>query len=192
MRIVPRMYGFALTVAVASLSLTATGASQSDLEAIPAAGLKKLAVRTEPIRLIGGPQRAPSEVPAPNGHVVAKIQHVSSGPESRRSNILITGRGRRPVALATVVNYFGLSWSPGGTKIAYSEGAVVHVVDANGRTRQAIYTGPGGPYPGAAFDLVWSDGGHTLSFTQVENAEQLDLSHPLRVVMTLGADEPRR
>ena len=50
--------------------------------------------------------------------------------------------------------------------------------------------GPGAQYPGACFDLVWADDGRTLSFTQVENAEQLDLSRPVRVVITLRAPGP--
>jgi hypothetical protein len=189
MRIVSQLHSFPLALSLASLSLTVAGAPSNDLEAIPAARLKRVAIQTESIRLTGRLQAAPSEVPAPNGHLIARVRNVAKGLESRRSRIVITGRGRRPVALATVVNYFGLGWSPGGTKIAYSEGAVVHLIDVDGRTRQTIYTGPGGPYPGAAFDIAWADNGRTLSFTQVENAEQLDLSSPLRVIITLGDDE---
>jgi hypothetical protein len=40
------------------------------------------------------------------------------------------------------------------------------------------------------FDLQWSNDGRTLSFTQVENARQLDLSRPVRVLITLGVRLP--
>ena len=116
---------------------------------------------------------------------------IARGTESRRSRVVINGpRGRRLV-VATAINYYGLVWSPDGSKIAFSEGAVVTIADATGKTRQVVYTGPGGRYPGACFDFAWSDDGRALSFTQVENAEQLDLSRPVRVVIALGT-RPRK
>jgi Tol biopolymer transport system component len=115
------------------------------------------------------------------------VQTVSTGFESRRSRIVLTGPNRRRVTIGPLVNYYGIAWSPDSSKIAFAEGAVVTIADRDGRTRQVMHTGPGGPYPGACFDLVWSEGGRTLSFTQVENAEQLDLSRPTRVIITLGA-----
>jgi len=126
------------------------------------------------------------EVPGPAKHGVARVEQFSRGSESRSFRLLVTRSGKHAITVAKVVNYFGMAWSPDGSKIAYSEGTNIHIVDADGRTRQIIYTGPGGAYPGAAFDLTWSGGGSTLSFTQVENAEQLDLSHPVRIILTLA------
>jgi len=153
---------------------------------VPAAKLTKGAVRMEPGAPTRGLAHVPAQVSSPDGRRIARVQNVSAGRESATSRVVITGPGRRRTPIGTVVNNFGLAWSPDGSKIAFSEGTIVHVADSDGKTRQVIHTGPGGPYPGAAFDLAWSDDGRTLSFTQVENAGQLDLSRPVRVVITLG------
>jgi hypothetical protein len=157
---------------------------------VPAAKLIKDSVRMEPGASTRGLEHVPVAVSSPDRRRIARAPTISTGLESRRSRIVITGPGRRRTTISSVVNYFGLTWSPDSSKIAFSEGTVVHIADSNGRTRQVIHTGPGGPYPGACFDLVWSDGGRTLSFTQVENAEQLDLSRPVRVVIALAVPRP--
>ena len=79
-----------------------------------------------------------------------------------------------------------MAWSHDGRTLAYCEGAVLHVVDRDGATTQVLRKGAGGLYPGACFDLAWSTDGRTLSLTEVANADQLDLSTPLRVTLTLG------
>jgi dipeptidyl aminopeptidase/acylaminoacyl peptidase len=167
---------------LAALSLSAGSA----LGQVPAEKLKKESVKLEPGGSTRGLAHVPSQVRSPDGRRIARAQTVGTGLESRRSRIVITGPNRRRITIGAIVNYYGLAWSPDNTKIAFSEGAVVTIADSDGRTRQVIHTGPGGPYPGACFDLVWSEAGRTLSFTQVENAEQLDLSRPTRVVITLG------
>lgn len=168
----------------------ARGRLPPDFRDVPAAKLIKASVRIEPGASTGGLEHVPAQVRAPDGRRIARVQTLSTGRESRQSRIVIVGAGSRRVTFGPVVNYFGLAWSPDSSKLAYSEGAVVRIADSDGRTRQVIHTGPGGPYPGACFDLVWSDGGLTLSFTQVENAEQLDLSRPVRVVITLRVPVP--
>lgn len=183
-----RMAGtLALVLMMTPSALVVASAAPPGADTVPAARLKRTAVRTEPSASTAGPGRPPMEVRGPDNRSVARVQQVSRGRESRSSRLVVTRSGRRAVIAARVVNYFGMAWSPDGSKIAYSEGTTIHIVDADGKTRQTIYTGPGGPYPGAAFDLRWADGGSTLSFTQVENAEQLDLSHPVRIILTLAA-----
>jgi hypothetical protein len=168
---------------LAALSLSAGNV----LRQVPAEKVKKESVKLEPGGSTRGLAHVPSQIRSPDGRWIARAQTVGTGLESRRSRIVITGPNRRRITIGPIVNYYGLAWSPDNTKIAFSEGAVVTIADSDGRTRQVIHTGPGGPYPGACFDLVWSEAGRTLSFTQVENAEQLDLSRPTRVVITLGA-----
>lgn len=168
----------------------ARGRLLPDLRDVPAAKLKKDSVRVDPGGSTRGLEHVPAQVRSPDGRRIARVQTLSIGREGRRSRIVISGPGRRRTTIGAAVNYFGLAWSPDSSKIAFSEGTVVQIADSGGRTRQVIHTGPGGPYPGACFDLVWSDGGRTLSFTQVENAEQLDLSRPVRVVIALGVPVP--
>jgi hypothetical protein len=179
------------TVALAFVLLLAASApaaqkSDESLRRTPAARLTSESVRVEPGAATAGLERVPTVVRSPDKRLTARVQTLSQGAESQRSRIAITGPGRRPVTIATLVNYFGLAWSPDGSKVAYSEGAVVAISDSDGRTRTVIHTGPGGRYPGACFDLAWSEDGRVLSFTQVENAQQLDLSTPVRVSITLG------
>jgi hypothetical protein len=161
-----------------------------EIRRVPAEKLEKGAVRLEPGAPTRGLEHVPVQVRSPDGRQVARAQTISTGRESRRSRIVISGPNRRFTPIGAAVNYYGLAWSPDSSKIAFAEGAVVTIADADGRTRQVIHTGPGGPYPGACFDLAWSSDGHTLSFTQVENAGQLDLSHPVRVSIALGAARP--
>ena len=177
----------ACVLLIAALTLSARGPALQDLRQVPAENLKRESVKLEPGASTRGLRHVPSQVRSPDGRWVARAQTVSVGRESRRSRIVITGPNRRRITIGPIVNYYGLAWSPDGSKIAFSAGAVVTIADSHGPGRQVIHTGPGGPYPGACFDLVWSEAGRTLSFTQVENAEQLDLWRPTRVVITLGA-----
>ncbi len=175
---------------LAALSLSARDISRQKLPQVPAEKLTKESAKLEPGGSTRGLAQVPSQVRSPDGRWIARARTVSTGRESRTSRIVINGPNRRRVTIGPIVNLYGLAWSPDSSKIAFSEGAVVTIADRDGATRQVIHTGPGGPYPGACFDLVWSDAGRTLSFTQVENAEQLDLSRPTRVVITLGAAGP--
>jgi len=63
---------------------------------------------------------------------------------------------------------------------------MVHIADSDGQTKSTIYSGPGGPYPGASFDLRWSDDGRQLSFLQVEHAQDSELANPSFVTIILG------
>lgn len=175
---------------LAALSLSARDVSLQNPPRVPAEKLTKESARLEPGGSTRGLAHVPSQVRSPDGRWTARARTVSTGRESQSSRIVINGPNRRRVTIGPVVNLYGLAWSPDNSKIAFSEGAVVTIADRDGATRQVIHTGPGGPYPGACFDLVWSNAGRTLSFTQVENAEQLDLSRPTRVVITLGAAGP--
>src|SRR5262245_27059697 len=170
--------------------MTAVQKPSASLTQVPAARLTGEAVRQDPAASVTGLERVPALVRSPDKRRTAHVRELAKGAESVRSQITIVGPSRRQIAIATVVNYFGLTWSPDGTKIAFSEGAVVTIVDSDGTTRQVIHTGPGGRYPGACFDLQWSKDGRTLSFTQVENARQLDLSRPVRVAIALGVRPP--
>jgi hypothetical protein len=161
-------------------------AADRSLAQVAAARLTSEMIRSNPTPSIAGLDQPLSIVVSPDKGRTARVRLLSKGSESRRARIEITRKGQPTKTLATVVNPFGLAWSPDGTKIAFSEGAVVTIADSNGATRQVIHTGPGGRYPGACFDLLWSTDGRTLSFTQVENADQLDLSRPMRVSITLG------
>jgi hypothetical protein len=182
-----------IALACVLLPLACASAAQKtgDSLRIPAARLTSESVRREPGASTAGLERVPSVVPSPDKRRTARVQAISRGAESERSRITVMGPGPSRVTIATVVNYFGLAWSPDGSKLAFSEGAVVTIADSDGRTRTVIHTGPGARYPGACFDLAWSEDGRVLSFTQVENAQQLDLSTPVRVSITLGAGARR-
>jgi hypothetical protein len=167
----------------ASLFLAQT---RDSVTAVPAARLVAENVRTDPAASAAGLEHVPVTIRSPDQRRVARVRTLTTTAEGQRSRITITGPGQRTVTFPTVVNYYGLAWSLDSSKVAYAEGAVVTVADSDGKTRQVVYTGPGARYPGACIDLQWSDGGRTLSFTQVENARQLDLSTPTRVTITLG------
>lgn len=133
------------------------------------------------------PGAPPMRVVSPDGTKVAALEKVKILMESQVFRLVVTGSdgGERQVH-DQVVNYYGLTWSPDSTKLAYSEGCLVHIVDQEVMFRTTIYTGPGGPYPGACFDLKWAKNGGELSFVQIENAQQPDLSSPIRVIVTLA------
>ena len=129
----------------------------------------------------------PYTVLSPDGKRMAKVERLRSGIESQVYVLSIFTIGEASgIKIAEVVNFFGLCWSPGGSKIAFSEGTMVHIADSDGQTKSTIYSGPGGPYPGASFDLRWSDDGRQLSFLQMEHAQDSELANPSFVTIILG------
>lgn len=153
-----------------------------------AAGELTVVVRqSAPAPEAGPPGLPPERLAAPVGEWVAEARRAGTGLESTRWEIRITGPGApsEPIA-AEAVNLSGLVWSPDGSKLAYCEGAILRVVDRDGSTRTTLESGPGGPYPGACFDLVWD--GDRLSFTRVATAERPELAAPERVTLVLGKE----
>ncbi len=129
----------------------------------------------------------PYTVLSPDGMRMAKVERLRSGIESQVYVLSVFTVGEASgIKITEVVNFFGLCWSPGGSKIAFSEGTMVHIADSDGQTKRTIYSGPGGPYPGASFDLGWSDDGRQLSFYQVEHAQAPELANPSFVTIILG------
>jgi Tol biopolymer transport system component len=163
------------------------GRAQFDLASVRAKDLRKLTEEVQPGASLEGLNRVVTSVPSPDRKRIASIERIRVGVESLLYGIYVfdTAGGER-IKIAEVVNCFGLAWSPNGSKIAFSEGAIVHIADSDGQTRQAIYVGPGGPYPGACFNLVWSADGQKLLFVRIENARDVDLANPKRVTITLG------
>jgi Tol biopolymer transport system component len=160
-----------------------------DLSALRSKDLIKLAENIEPNPNVSleGIGNIPYPVLSPDGKRVAKVEKLRSGIESQVYVLSVSATGEASgIKIAEVVNFFGLCWSPGGSKIAFSEGTMVHIADSDGQTKSTIYSGPGGPYPGASFDLRWSDDGRQLSFLQVENAQDPELANPSFVTITLG------
>lgn len=124
---------------------------------------------------------------SPDDKKVANVERMRTGIESQIYMISISETDKKhEIKIHEVVNFYGLCWSPEGSKIAFSEGTMVHIADSDGKTKQTIYTGPGGPYPGASFNLRWSENGRQLSFIQVENAQDFELANPALVTITLG------
>jgi len=124
---------------------------------------------------------------SPNEKLVARVERIDTGIESQVYMVSISETDNEyEKKIAEVVNFYGLCWSPDSSKIAYSEGTLVHLADIDGKTKQVIYSGPGGPYPGASFNLKWSENGLQLSFMQVENVRDFELANPSLVTITLG------
>src|SRR4051812_36844506 len=105
---------------LAVLSVAARGSSLQSPRQVPAEKLTKESVQTEPGASTRGLAHVPSRLRSPDGRRIARAQTMGVGRESRRSRIVITGSGRRPTTIAPVVNYYGLVWSPDGSKIAFS------------------------------------------------------------------------
>jgi dipeptidyl aminopeptidase/acylaminoacyl peptidase len=161
-----------------------------DLASVRAKDLRKVAEDVRPGVSFKGLNQPLNTVLSPDGKRVAYAEKVGIGAESLLYAIYVSrATGGERIRIAEVVNCFGLAWSPEGSKIVFSEGTIVHIADSNGGTRIAIYVGPGGPYPGASFNLTWSKDGQKLSFIQVENARDMDLANPSRVTITLGSSK---
>jgi hypothetical protein len=160
-----------------------------DLSTFRAQDLIKLAenIKPDPNVSLEGIGNISYTFPSPDGMRMAKVERLRSGIESQVYAVSVSTLGEASgIKIAEVVNFFGLCWSPGGSKIAFSEGTMVHIADSDGHTKHTIYSGPGGPYPGASFDLRWSDDGRQLSFLQVEHAQDPELANPSFVTITLG------
>ena len=160
-----------------------------NLGALKAQDLVKLDENIEPKSEFPweGAINIPFMVKSPDGKRVAKVVRIGTGIESQVYLVSVLAVNEKSeIKIAEAVNFFGLCWSPDGSKIAYSEGTMVHIADSDGLTKQIIYIGPGGPYPGASFNLRWSNNGQQLSFMQVVNAQTSELANPSFVTITLG------
>ena len=160
-----------------------------DLSTLRSQDLIKLAenIKPNPNVSLAGIGNIPYAVLSPDGKRMAKVERLRSGIESQVYGLSVSTIGEASgIKIAEVVNFFGLCWSPGGSKIAFSEGTMVHIADSDGQTKSTIYSGPGGPYPGASFDLRWFDDGRQLSFLQVEHAQDPELANPSFVTIILG------
>ena len=160
-----------------------------DIATLRSQDLIKLAenIKPNPNVSLEGIGNIPYTVLSPDRKRMAKVERLRSGIESQVYVVSVSTIGEESgVKIAEVVNFFGLCWSPDGSKIAFSEGTMVHIADSDGQTKSTIYSGPGGPYPGASFDLRWSDDGRQLSFLQVEHAQDSELANPSFVTIILG------
>ncbi len=188
----PSIASIFLTAVALAPILVGTGCRNAmrapDLDAVRAVDL----VKHHEERRVGasaeGLQQPVRTARSPTGDRKAYAELLHTGVESQVFGIFVSDlSGQNRVKIAEAVNCFGLAWSPDGTKIAFSEGTRVYVADSDGRTRQLIHAGPGGPYPGASFNLQWMHDGRTLSFVQVENAHVRHLWNASRISVTLGA-----
>jgi hypothetical protein len=165
----------------------AQGEVTFELSKIRANDLKKLAEEVEPIAFPDVPKKVNPEITSPDKRKIAQLIKKSTGIESATYQIYVTFlESCQKFFIAEAVNCYGLEWSPDSSKIAFSEGTLVHLADSDGVTQQMIYTGPGGPYPGACFDFAWSQDGRRLSFIQVESVHDSSLAHPKRITLLLG------
>jgi hypothetical protein len=168
-------------------STPAASPAPFELASIPAARLVKVSEDVRSIPFPNSPPAPPTRVPSPRGDRVAEVVRVGTGVESSTHRIIVSSPDRRQgVAVADVTNLSGLIWSPDGSKIAFCEGAILHVADADGRTQRALHVGPGGPYPGACFDIAWTGRGDEIAFVEVQNASDPELGNPVRVTVKLA------
>jgi hypothetical protein len=182
-----KMFFVFLTLSLLSAVTCDAEEKKFDLTSVRAKDLKKVAEEVHPGASPDGLNELVHTVVSPDGKRTATAERVSIGVESIVFGIYVSSASSEArVKIAEVVNWFGLCWSPDGSKIAFSEGTILHVADSDGQTRQVIYIGPGGPYPGACFNLKWSGDGKRLSCIQVENARDVELSNPVKVTITLG------
>lgn len=162
-----------------------------DLSPLRSQDLIKLAenIKPNPDVSLEGIGNIPYKLLSPDAKMMAKVERLRSGIESQVYVVSLSTIGKESeIEIAEVVNFFGLCWSPDSSKIAFSEGTMVHIADRDGQTKCTIYSGPGGPYPGASFDLRWSDNGRQLSFFQVEHAQDSELANPSLVTIILGTN----
>ena len=79
----------------------------------------------------------PHSVRSPDGKRVAGAERVRAGIESQVFIVSVSNvDDKSEIKIAEVVNFFGLCWSPDGSKIAYSEGTMVHIADSDGKTKR--------------------------------------------------------
>jgi Tol biopolymer transport system component len=176
-----------MMLSILSGVVLAQGQVTFELSKIRAKNLKKLSEEVEPIAFPDVPKKVNSEITSPDKRKIVKLIKKSTGLESASYQIYVTLlKSCQKYFIAEAVNCYGLGWSPDSSKIAFSEGTLVHLADSDGSSQQMIYTGPGGPYPGACFDFAWSRDGRRLSFIQVESVRDSSLAHPKRITLLLG------
>lgn len=160
---------------------------QFDLRSLRSDQLYMTEKNVKPLSAIGQVPPPGSVIPGPQGKLKALVKELRKGMESVSYGIYVSRHGKSgEVFIAEVVNLYDLIWSTDGSKLAFCEGSILHVADSDGSTRQQIYTGPGGPYPGACFNLQWSATGKEISFNQVEHVSYDNLKNPVEVIITLG------
>jgi hypothetical protein len=163
----------------------------SELSKIRAQDLKTLAKEIEPNVSLVAPKKINPQITSPDNQKIVQLAEKTVGLESITYQIDITILiSCQKIFIARVVNCYDLSWSPDSSKIVFSEGTLVHLADSDGFSQQVIYTGPGGPYPGACFDFTWSQDGRRLSFIQLESVHDSSLAHPKRITLLLGELAP--
>ena len=109
-----------------------------DLSTLRSQDLIKLSKNIKPIPKVSleGIGSIPYTVQSPDGKRMAKVEKLRSGIESQVYVLSIFTMGEASgIKIAEVVNFFGLCWSPGGSKIAFSEGTMVHIADSDGQIR---------------------------------------------------------
>lgn len=143
------------------------------------------AVQVRPASSVSTPRVTGDRLRSPDGRSEAYFETGVQGLESTSSRLMAGPVGAPARAIAQAVNPYGIAWHPESGTIAFSEGTIVHLVDSDGQTRARLYSGPGGPYPGACFNLVWSADGRLLSCDQVESVEREELANPSTVTITV-------
>lgn len=157
------------------------------LSKIRAKDLRMVAKKVKPYLSLVAPKKINPKITSPDNQKIVQLVKKTVGLESTTYQIYITFlKSCQKILIAQVVNCYDLRWSPDSSKIVFSEGTLVHLADSDGASKQVIYTGPGGPYPGACFDFTWSQDGRRLSFIQLESVYDNSLAYPKRITLLLG------
>ncbi len=118
---------------------------------------------------------------------MARLTVIRQAVESSICRLELTDSAGEPIdSIDEIANCYGMAWSPDGNRLAFSEGSLVHVLPAAGGERTTLFAGPGGPYPGGAFNLEWLRDGARLRFDVVDHVSNPDLANPRQVTLDLA------
>jgi Tol biopolymer transport system component len=145
---------------VVYLRLRSLGSQDVDIWLVPSAGgpSKRLTSADDPVAL--------GKVAwAPDGKTIAyfgKDGTIRSIPSAGGTSRVLTKAGR------DLVQFLGLTWSPDGVRLAYTDFKRVLVIPAAGGEAEVVQPG----FEGAILQLDWSPDGQTFAFTGTTGGEE--------------------